>query len=125
MITARDSATTTLDEFKHAQLELESACFQLTLFVAGASALSARAVADIRAICETYLPQRYVLQIVDVRKNPDLVRNHGVLATPTLIKEHPLPRRVLVGSLTDTARVLSALDITADPPIAKLRRPSD
>jgi circadian clock protein KaiB len=102
---------TTLGQFEHALTELGTARYELTLFVAGASALSAHAVTDVRALCEAHLAGRYDLTVVDVHQDPELVTSRGVLASPTLIKDHPLPKRVLVGSLSDTPRVLVALDI--------------
>jgi circadian clock protein KaiB len=111
-----------LELFDQALHELQTVRYDLTLFVTGASALSARAVANLRAVCETYLHDRYELHVVDVHRNPALVSSRGVLASPTLMKDFPLPRRVLVGDLSDTARVLTALDIAvvADPAVVRL-----
>jgi circadian clock protein KaiB len=103
----------TLHDFERALVDLGSATYDLTLFVTGASALSARAITDVRALCETYLHDRYELHVVDVRLNPALVTSRGVLASPTLIKDFPLPKRVLVGDLSNTQKVLQALDIEA------------
>jgi circadian clock protein KaiB len=108
----------TLHDFERALNDLGSACYDLTLFVTGASALSARAISDVRDLCDTYLPGRYQLQVVDIRRNPDLVTSRGVLASPTLIKDFPLPKRVLVGNLSNTDRMLLALDISAVVPEA-------
>jgi circadian clock protein KaiB len=43
-----------------------------------------------------------------------------VLAAPTLVKEQPLPRRVLVGDMSDPHRFLIGLDIrcTEEPMVA-------
>ena len=101
----------TLHVFESALAGLGSASYDLTLFVTGASALSARAISDVRRLCDTHLHGRYTLQVVDVRENPALVISCGVLASPTLIKELPLPRRVLVGNMSDASRVLLALGI--------------
>jgi circadian clock protein KaiB len=101
----------TLDQFNLALADLDSARYELTLFVTGASALSARAIDSVRALCETHLLGRYELNVVDVHRNPALVTSSGVLASPTLVKDHPLPRRMLVGDLSDAKRVLLALDI--------------
>jgi circadian clock protein KaiB len=115
---------TDLERFERALLEQERTRYDLTLFVTGASALSARAVANLRALCEKYLPDRYELHVVDVHRNPALVTSRGVLASPTLMKDFPLPRRVLVGDLSNTARVLQALDISAvaDPAVTRMSR---
>jgi hypothetical protein len=53
----------------------------------------------------------YQLEVVDIHRDTALMMAHDVLASPTLIKEAPLPRRRLVGDLSDTSRVLAALDI--------------
>jgi circadian clock protein KaiB len=87
--------------------------FDLFLFISGASASSTRAVADVRAFCDLHLRGRHQLRIVDVYRDPDEATAHGVLATPTLVKDRPLPRRVLVGDLSDPDRVL--LSLGTDP----------
>jgi circadian clock protein KaiB len=118
MTEATDAGDSTLKEFERALVELVTAKYELTLFVTGASALSGRAVADVRSLCDTYLPGRYHLEVVDVHRNPGLVTSRGVLASPTLIKDLPLPKRVLVGDLSNTKRVLLALDIDQAPAAA-------
>jgi circadian clock protein KaiB len=123
MIAAEDQNRASLREFEAALLARETARYDLTLFVTGASAFSARAVRDVRALCDNHLEGRYQLQIVDVHRNPDLVSSRGVLASPTLIKDRPLPKRVLVGNLSDTQRVLLALDIEPAPDAASGQEP--
>jgi circadian clock protein KaiB len=90
--------------------QLDSA-YRLTLFVTGASEMSGRAIANVRALCEQHLLGRYTLEVVDVLRDPAMMSVHDVVAAPTLIKEWPLPKRMLVGDLSDTARVLRALDV--------------
>jgi circadian clock protein KaiB len=115
-VTTADEGVATLQQFEAALIELDSARYELTLYVTGASALSARAVADVHALCETYLHDRYRLEVVDVRRDPMLTSSKGVVASPTLIKDYPLPKRILVGDLSNAVRVLHALDIV---PIAE------
>lgn len=91
--------------------EQESASYVLTLFVTGASEMSGRAITNVRALCDEHLEGRYTLEVVDVHRDPSLMSAHDVVAAPTLIKEQPLPKRMLVGDLSDTVRVLAALDI--------------
>lgn len=55
----------------------------------------------------------YQITIVDVLEHPELAEEEKILATPTVIRELPLPRRRLVGDLSDVRGVLSALDIVA------------
>lgn len=100
-----------LVRFEALLAERESATYVLTLFVTGASEMSGRAIVNVRAVCDEHLAGRYTLEVVDVHRDPAMMSTHDVVAAPTLIKEQPLPKRMLVGDLSDTARVLAALDI--------------
>jgi circadian clock protein KaiB len=84
---------------------------QLTLFVSGASPTSARAVRRLRDLCDRHFPGCYDLEIIDIYQQPEVVASRGVLAVPTLIKELPLPERVLIGDFSDEPRVLAALGL--------------
>jgi len=85
----------------------------LTLFVSGTSPTSARVERRLRDLCDRHAPAGYDLKIVDIYQEPAEVASRGVLAVPTLIKELPLPTRVLIGDLTDEPRVLAALGLAA------------
>jgi circadian clock protein KaiB len=105
-----DAPDNMLARFESRLAERDSS-YTLTLFVTGASELSGRAIANVRALCELHLFGRYTLEVVDVLRDPSMMSTYDVVAAPTLIKEWPLPKRMLVGDLSDTARVLKALDI--------------
>jgi circadian clock protein KaiB len=81
------------------------------LFITGASPNSARAVANIRQICETYLKGKYTLEIVDVYQQRELAEKEQLIALPLLIKKQPLPVRRLIGDLSDKQKVLMELGI--------------
>jgi circadian clock protein KaiB len=94
--------------------ELLASRYELTLFVNGASDLSARAIANARRLCESHLAGRYDLHVVDVRDDPAALVSNRLLAAPTLVKSRPLPVRKIVGDLSRTDKVLSALGLPAD-----------
>jgi circadian clock protein KaiB len=109
-----DEQRLTRAQFESALSELQDGAYGLTLFVSGASNSSAQAITNVRAICDAHLGGRYHLDIVDLNQEPSLAEQHNVLATPTLVKDHPLPTRMLVGDMSDHPRVLVALDVRAD-----------
>ena len=86
--------------------------YQLRLFVTGMTPRSARAVRNIREICEEHLPGRYELEVIDIYQHPDQARTEQIVVTPTLVKYLPIPVRKLIGDLSDKERVLAGLDIT-------------
>ena len=56
---------------------------------------------------------RYQLEVVDIYRQPELVRRDQVVAVPTLIKKLPVPLRLLVGDLSSTEQVLQGLGLVA------------
>jgi circadian clock protein KaiB len=86
--------------------------FSLRLFIAGASPVSARAVVNIRAICEEFIAGRYELDIIDAHQQPLLVQQEDVTAIPMLIKKSPVPIKKLIGDCSDRAKVLKGLGIS-------------
>ena len=103
--------------FEEALAVREDDRFVLALFVSGASARSARAITNAKALCEEHLAGRYDLTIVDLHEDLSVARQSRVLAAPTLVRHHPLPVRRFVGDLSDPSRVLVALGLgDADAP---------
>ena len=91
---------------------VEEAQCVLRLYVAGSTPQSSRAIRNLKAICETNLQGRYVLTVVDLYAQPERAREDQIIVAPTLIRQGPLPVRRIVGDLSNTDRVLAALDLT-------------
>jgi len=81
------------------------------LFVSGKSLNSARAVVNIKAICEKYLKNRCELEIIDIYQHPDLAITEQLVALPVLIKKFPIPEKRIVGDLSNTEEVLKGLGL--------------
>jgi len=90
--------------------------YELHLYLAGATPNSTRAVRNIKAICEQHLAGRYVLRIIDLYQQPELAQHAQIVAAPTLVRCLPLPRRQLVGDLSNRAAVLAVLGLDHPPP---------
>ena len=98
-----------------------AAHYLLRLFVAGTTPRSARAIKNIRAICEERLHGRFALEVVDIYQHPEQAKPEQIIVAPTLVKELPLPVRKLIGDLSDKERVLVGLDIVPREPVQKPR----
>lgn len=85
--------------------------YLLKLFVAGDAGRTEVAVANLRRICEDGFPGNYELVIVDVLSHPGLAEEKKIIATPTLIKECPLPVRRIIGDFSDKETVLAGLGL--------------
>ena len=88
--------------------------WELRLYIAGPTPKSVTALRNIEQICEDHLAGRYHLEVIDLTKNPQLAQTDQILAVPTLVRKRPSPVRKIIGTLSNTERVLAGLDLRAD-----------
>ena len=89
----------------------EKGPFVFRLYVVDEGPGSARAIANLSAICKNHLPDNHQIEIVDLLQNPRRVLSNHIMATPTLIKLSPAPVRKIIGDLGEEAKVLLALGL--------------
>jgi circadian clock protein KaiB len=82
---------------------------RFTLYVAGDSARSQLAYANLRRICAQALGDGFEIEVVDVVRRPEAADEHRILTTPTVVKEAPEPRRRITGDLSSADKVLAGL----------------
>ncbi|MCU1367517.1 MAG: circadian clock protein KaiB [Ilumatobacteraceae bacterium] len=85
--------------------------WQLRLYVAGETARSTAALANLRRICEEHLAGKYSIDVVDLLVRPQLAKGEQIVAIPTLVRRLPEPVRKIIGDLSDRDRVLIGLDL--------------
>ena len=69
------------------------------------------AFANLKKICEEYLPGQYQIEVVDLLINPRLAKGDQIIAIPTLVRKLPPPVKKIIGDLANTERVLIGLDM--------------
>jgi circadian clock protein KaiB len=90
-----------------------AARWDLRLYVAGDSPKSRTALENLKRLCATHLGENYSIEIVDLRKKPELAKIDQILAVPTLIRKIPQPMKRVIGDLSDPERAIVALDLRA------------
>lgn len=85
--------------------------YNLRLYIAGQTARSAAALANLKAVCEQHLAGRYRIEVIDLLEQPQLAAGDQILAIPTLVRRLPPPIKRMIGNLADTERVLVGLDL--------------
>lgn len=83
----------------------------LRLFIAGFTPRSQTAIDALRKMIEERLDGNYLLEIVDIYQQPELARQQQILATPTLVKYQPQPKKIMIGDMTRKDRVLAGLGL--------------
>jgi circadian clock protein KaiB len=85
--------------------------WQLRLYVAGQTARSMTAFANLKRICEEHLEGKFQIEVIDLLVHPQLAKGDQILALPTLVRKLPEPVLKIIGDLSNTERVLVGLDI--------------
>lgn len=101
----------TEQEKPSAEGEVCKETWELRLYVAGQTAKSVAAFANLKRLCEEHLHGCYSIEVIDLLENPQLAKGDQILAVPTLVRKLPEPIRKIIGDLSNTERVLVGLDI--------------
>src|SRR5215469_1434646 len=78
----------------------------LRLYVAGETARSLTAFANLKKICDEHLANRHHIEVIDLSKQPEMAQNDQIVALPTLVRKLPEPVRRVIGDLSNLDRVL-------------------
>jgi circadian clock protein KaiB len=92
-------------------LESGNHVYVLRLYVTGATPASARAIANLKELCERRLKGRFQLEVIDIFQKPALAEGEQIIAAPTLVKVLPPPLRRFIGDLSDLEGKLLGLDL--------------
>jgi circadian clock protein KaiB len=85
--------------------------YLLRLYVVGQTPNCKEAYKNLKKICDEYIPNVYVIEIIDLLKFPNLAKSEKIIAIPTVIKKLPAPIRRIIGNLSSTEKVLVGIDL--------------
>lgn len=77
---------------------------------------STQAIADLKKLSAELLGNDCTVEVVDIYDNPAAACEAQVVAIPTLVRERPLPRHRLVGSIGNLDKVAKSLGIRRPGP---------
>jgi circadian clock protein KaiB len=83
----------------------------LQLYVSGMSPKSMEAIENIRRLCQEHLQGVFELEVIDLYKNPEAASQNQIVFSPSLIKQLPLPKKTLIGTFSDTEKVIKGLGL--------------
>lgn len=82
----------------------------LKLYVISGTHASDRSVAALERL-RGALPSDVSIEVVDLRRQPEIAEAERIIATPMLVRVAPAPVRRVIGDLTDTDRVIWGLGL--------------
>ncbi len=84
----------------------------LKLYVAGMTKTAITALENLNKVCDENIKDKnYSIEVIDIRKHPQLAEDEKIIATPTLIKLLPQPIRRIIGDLSEREQLLVGLDL--------------
>ena len=92
-------------------MEVEVINYELRLYIAGNTAKSVSALANLKKYCEEHLKGQYSIEVIDLLVKPQLAEGDQIFAIPTLVRKVPEPIRKIIGDLSNEEKVLVGLDI--------------
>src|SRR5437879_10326772 len=89
----------------------ERPILSLCLFTVDETSGSVRARRQLERLQQQLGEGELEIEVIDVLERPDLAEEEEVLATPALIRFRPLPRRKVIGDLSDWGAVVAGLNL--------------
>jgi len=99
-----------VDNIINTDIVIETKLF-LKLYIAGQTGSSERALDGVKRIFDEQLQYDYDLSIIDVLSDPQLAEADNIIATPTLVLVRSSQNRMIIGDLSNTAKVLVGLNL--------------
>ena len=88
--------------------------YSFRIFLKGKQGRSQKALRDFKAFLELCFKNNYTLDVVDIMTDADLAEADGVLATPTVLKPGPPPKKRVIGDLSNPEMLLMAFGLERD-----------
>ena len=92
---------------------MSSDAYTFTLYIAGDAPNSLQAKANLLQLCQTHLPDRHEIEIVDILLDPKRALTESIFFTPMLVTDSPYPGHRIVGTLSNTEPILQILGLGA------------
>jgi circadian clock protein KaiB len=89
----------------------------LILFVVGQELNSQKARKNLERIRQS-AGRSFEVEVVDVLVDYETALSHHILVTPALVRVRPGPPQTVLGTLSDTEKVITALGLEKDPDAA-------
>lgn len=70
-----------------------------------------QAIERVTQFCETHFKNMFELDIIDIYKHPQLAVERGIVFSPALIKQHPQPRKVIIGDFSKIDNLFRTLGL--------------
>jgi len=86
--------------------------WKLRLYLNGKNSLkSIITQQNLNEFCDKYLAGRCEIEVIDLVENFAMAREDRIMALPTLVRREPLPVCKIIGDLSNTNQVVTALGL--------------
>ena len=107
----RTVVTSILDEQQRGTPSSVQPIYVFTVYVTGDSSIGKRAAWNLNVFCKSRLKHHSEVRVIDILSNPSAAMAEGIIATPTVVKQSPLPRVRIFGDCNDLDRLWHQLGL--------------
>ncbi|KTC82608.1 circadian clock KaiB family protein [Legionella cherrii] len=87
--------------------------WRFILYIAGQTPHCMLTLANLKNFCNQYLPEQYVIEVIDLMLDPKRAQSDEIFAIPTVVKLLPAPKRYIIGDFANHELMLMKLGINA------------
>lgn len=91
--------------------------WQFNLYIAGQTPHCMMTLENLKNFCNQYLPDQYVIKIIDLLDDPKRAQTDEIIAIPTIVKLLPEPKRYIIGDFSNYDLMLMKLGINTNTQI--------
>lgn len=81
------------------------------IYIAGKTHNCVDAIRNMQKICDEYISEGYIIEIIDLAMHPQLAEQDNILAIPMVVRKDSKPTRRVIGNLSNAEKVLIGLGI--------------
>ncbi len=95
--------------------DLQSDNWRFRLFICGPTPRNMNALHNLKTVCNQLLDSKYKIEVIDIKKNPEMARENNIMACPTVVKLSPEPQSKVIGDCSKTEIVVNKFDLPRTP----------
>lgn len=85
------------------------------IYITGDTPNCVLAQANLKQFCDSYLPNQFIINVINLLLEPERAQKDEIMAIPTIIKLQPEPKRQIIGDFSNHDLMIKRLGLNTSP----------